>query len=951
MDDLTGLSWTSSTAGNAKQKPPPMSTSSYPYTLRPTPPLSGRSTPFAAPNGNPSANGLSRSNASTPANDSFANLVSFNAANPNKNLSLQEQQRKLQEERMKQQWNGAGTTFSRHDQDFWEKLGSGTSSPNPIVSPPKQTANGESAVPPMLHSINKPQAGIDTSKRQHQQPLSNGDDLFADLGGLPVDSASGVDNLKLNGKTNGTEELHKGQTLVLEGRNATVMDDDDPFGLGPMATRSHSPAPAAQETTDGDDDVLGLLGRPVSEFSPPPGSTPQAVTKPDTATPSPADRALAELVDMGFTPEKSRQALKCTESGTDVQAAVGWLLNQAHQESRSNSPGGVSYVRRQDGRQGRRSPPRKRSPAIDGTQPAWMKSTAERSLHQSRQSSRSPVNGEKDPSKIAAELGNNLFKTANSLWKTGTKKLNQAVAELNSDSDSGQPKWLRDPRADKDQPVRKTQSSQARIVNGHGTSAKPQRSIAKPDIEVTDEALMLESADARPPPRKPPRPRTEQGSDVPRARTASPHTQNFSDDIPRPRFMQQSKPQGREEPKPRLNKQAIEEQTAEAYISPARRKKGAPKPLAPEPDILFEASQLPSANAVPPAAQKPIPQKRPSKPPPTPRSPRPSVPARVTPPISPSGLQKSHTSRQSGTAAFKRGDYAQATTHYTSALSPLPLTHPLQIVLLSNRALSHLKTGDPKACIADTNTSLDLIGPSRGTGETIDLGDEGRKDMFAYWGKAMTRQAEALEQLEKWTQAGTAWKTCVEAGVGGATSIAGRNRCEKVVQGPAQSASKLTPTAKKHHPPPKPKPKLKVSALDDLTGTSTQITTASGDSEAVSRLRIANAALERLDDEKFALSDTVSDRVSRWRAGKENNLRALLASLDAVLWEGSGWKKVGMGELILPGKVKVVYMKGIARVHPDKLPQTATTEQKMISAAVFATLNEAWDGFKRENGL
>lgn len=35
----------------------------------------------------------------------------------------------------------------------------------------------------------------------------------------------------------------------------------------------------------------------------------------------------------------------------------------------------------------------------------------------------------------------------------------------------------------------------------------------------------------------------------------------------------------------------------------------------------------------------------------------------------------------------------------------------------------------------------------------------------------------------------------------------------------------------------------------------------------------------------------------------------------------------------------------------DQLPTTATTEQKMISAAVFATLNEAWERFKQENGL
>lgn len=34
-----------------------------------------------------------------------------------------------------------------------------------------------------------------------------------------------------------------------------------------------------------------------------------------------------------------------------------------------------------------------------------------------------------------------------------------------------------------------------------------------------------------------------------------------------------------------------------------------------------------------------------------------------------------------------------------------------------------------------------------------------------------------------------------------------------------------------------------------------------------------------------------------------------------------------------------------------QLPITATTEQIMISGAVFSALNEAWDGFKKENGL
>ena len=39
------------------------------------------------------------------------------------------------------------------------------------------------------------------------------------------------------------------------------------------------------------------------------------------------------------------------------------------------------------------------------------------------------------------------------------------------------------------------------------------------------------------------------------------------------------------------------------------------------------------------------------------------------------------------------------------------------------------------------------------------------------------------------------------------------------------------------------------------------------------------------------------------RRGKRDNLRALIGSLDTVMWESSGWKKVGMHDLITTGKV------------------------------------------------
>ena len=89
--------------------------------------------------------------------------------------------------------------------------------------------------------------------------------------------------------------------------------------------------------------------------------------------------------------------------------------------------------------------------------------------------------------------------------------------------------------------------------------------------------------------------------------------------------------------------------------------------------------------------------------------------------------------------------------------------------------------------------------------------------------------------------------------------------------------------------------------------------------EAVKKLRAANAAAEKADDEKFALTDAVDARLQAWRGGKTDNLRALLQSMDIVLWEAAGWKKVGMSDLVMPNKVKIVYMKAIAKVHPDKV--------------------------------
>ena len=888
MEDLLGLE---STAPSTTNPPSRISSPNYYPTLQPTPPISGRSTPSLQPgNALPKPPPSKGSNAS-PASDSFAKLVNFGGVKPSKSLSLQEQQRAAQEARLKQA-EERSKAFDRHfgqskGQD-WDILESGTSTPSTTASPAgfvlSQPNGGKQQTEPNTkHGSTIPQPPQVVAQHDHSQQGNSLEDLLR-LTPRPSDSQS---------PASGPEISVSPQAHTIEG------DDDGVFGLGASGgvqqSKPTSVVPAA--SVEENDDFLGDLARPVSEFSAKSGVR-EATRDERVKGEVPEDRPLAELVDMGFPIAKAKEALLQTESGTDVQAAVGWLLNRSHEESKSKRPRQETQGSLREESTGSSEVKTARSRS---TKPAWMEDQVLSKNSDARKTSRSPMNGETDAAKVAAEIGSNLFRTANSLWKTGTTKLNKAVAEFNNESDAGQPKWMKS--ASVEAPIRETRPEEP----SH-TSRRCDEAAA--EASVTDEALMLESGDSRPPlrggSRQTAKPstltRSSQRTETPMSRETVPEP-----DLSRPKFLQQIQSN---DPKSRIQRRNFEEQSAQAYVSPARRRKPTPKPPSPEPDLLFDSSRKHSLPARQAATSKPSPEPISDSPQPrslTSRTPssNPPVRSRSIPSVSPAALNAYTKSRQAGNAAVKRGDYADATNHYTSALPSIPAEHPLRVIVLTNRALTRSKTGEPKAAISDAEAALQLIGDSKGIGEKIDSGEDGIKDMNTFWGKAMTRKAEALEQLEKWSDASVVWKTCVEAGVGGATSIAGRTRCERA----ANSAPTSVPRTAAKRPLQKSTPRTP----------STTTTAAPIDTVAVSRLRAANTEAERVDDEKFRLADAVSDRVSSWRKGKEGNLRALLASLENVLWEGAGWKKVGMGELILANKVKIVYMKGIAKVHPDKV--------------------------------
>lgn len=971
MDDLSGLDWSaSSNSSKPKTTTTTPAFSSFPA-IRPTPSpfASGRSTPISTQGSGTIAPKSNNNPFSKPAQDSFSNLgslVSFGSSSTQNTakLSLKEQQERLEaEKRRKEEERRQQLQAQYGGLDALGQLGSGSNSRT--TSP---AAFGFGAMPTSTTSIPSPAISrvasplnpttVNQLNTTTKKPSDSDDDLFAAFKAeTKVDNASHYPPPKVSSPRPVTGATASAPRLDLSDPSAwgapkpstpvpvpapapapvsaantafAGLDDDDPFGLGELGAPKKSAAPPPP-ALDEEDDLLGDLAKPVDQVKQKqqqlqqqqqrqpqaqaarpsfsqrrePGkpieddedssSDKEEPARPSRPSDDPFDRAVAQLVDYGFTPENARRGLTESGAGLNVQAAVNWLLDDAHrqakEEARTKNGGGGGH--QHTGRSEERGASQSRAGRGGQGGPSWMREEQQHQAERSRsRDNRSPASlAEVDFAKTAAAVGTSLFKTANSLWKTGQKKVQEAVKEFQQEGgDPNQPKWMRD-AAEYEQGGRRPQA---------------------PD--VTDEAMMLEGGGR--PVRKP---------DSTRERPAEPWTASNGPQrhaSPVPRWQQQAQsPSASIDPRSRLSKQATEEQSSQAYVSPARRKKATPQPQpqAPPPaqfedeDLLFGSSapskSQPTTTPPPgPAAKAAAPRPPTPRRSPAPIQPKPAAPPRQVPPISAIALQSSTKHRLEGTAHFKRGDYAAAHTSYGASLSAIPSTHPLAILLLCNRALTALKVGEPRQAVQDADAAIALIGPSKGVGESVEVqtsehGLAEKREMRDLYGKALTRKAEALEQMEKWVEAEKVWQSAVEAGLGGQTAAAGRQRCQKALAPKPVAAA--APVKKPSAAPARPRP--------------TPTATSQKSNEAVQRLRLANQAAEKEGNEKFALADKVDAKIASWRDGKKDNLRALLSSLDNVLWEGSGWKKVGLHELVVANKVKIVYMKAIAKCHPDKV--------------------------------
>ncbi|XP_062593365.1 cyclin-G-associated kinase-like [Saccostrea cucullata] len=135
-----------------------------------------------------------------------------------------------------------------------------------------------------------------------------------------------------------------------------------------------------------------------------------------------------------------------------------------------------------------------------------------------------------------------------------------------------------------------------------------------------------------------------------------------------------------------------------------------------------------------------------------------------------------------------------------------------------------------------------------------------------------------------------------------------------------------------------PKPPVSESAFEDLLGNH-QFTSSKQNStpKTLGAMKKKQRA-EEMDPDKLKVLD--------WIEGKERNVRALLCSLDKVLWDGEKrWQQVGMHDLVTADQVKKVYRKAVLSVHPDKL---GGTPHEALAKLIFIELNDAWAQFEEE---
>ncbi|KAK9366443.1 hypothetical protein V1509DRAFT_629925 [Lipomyces kononenkoae] len=766
-------------------------------------------------------------------------------------------------------------------------------------------------------------------------PKKPGDDSFASLVSFSTAKKQAAANRSLN------EQL-KTRGQISDSSFVNTNADDWASGLSfdvldggaksePSTTSVLRPANIDTDVNLLDDeDILGPLAQAVTsapEISTPvlrdspQGSTASREILSERSTPLPQstigdsrDLCVAELVDMGFGADQARRALAMTDNGLNVQQAVDILVNEAHEKAKQSRQRQPQQNQRQAQWMSRNET------AIDddvlAPHPDDRRRTARRLSEDSEEQKYQDEGEWQDMPSIYSngttsdESGGSLgFKMPQLSGQNTAHDLGKLASGLSAQLRSRAEVLWKQGRERVAKAVEEYNSAGG--FSGMVSEENPRwmRNQRRYRYDNDAQAINLESP-------------------IPEDRSHESHGIAATLEA---MLLEQEGPYKQKSPSPRPTPvRPVSSSLADTAAMPRPASLRHDKPQPPQP----RSADIPTMPRRPPVSSASTSRSsvRPALATASPAPKRPSPPARPRVDISPIQMEQIGVLRTDGLEAFKRGDFTQANELYSKSLDLALSPHLLRTVLLSNRAACLLKLGNIKDALVDAEEGLDIIGPTRGIDEEYEPG----KSLVEIWAKLIQRKSEALEQLERFKDARNAWDELVQAGRGGKVAIDGKRRCENILNPKPKSAPSSTATSSRSTPRP-----TKPTSIEDSVAAQA----------ALKRLQKLNDEAEAHDAEKFALHDTVEQKLAAWRSGKEDNLRALIGSLDTILWAETGWTKVSMADLVVAKKVKINYMKAVAKTHPDKISASATTEQKMIAQGVFVSLNRAWDEFKRLNNI
>ncbi|CAG8467932.1 1948_t:CDS:2, partial [Scutellospora calospora] len=882
--------------------------------------------------------------------EAFDNLLSFNKKSTN--LSLLEQL-KLQEQEQRRKAQEEHQRITKHyDQtNFWdslEKKGSGSSSPLPQLS-------GD-LFDDILTTSSSEFGSFETAQNN---PLKDKTPLTRS-----IPAGNNINKWDTNFLSN--------NTTTSKEKFSSTTDDLLDFGIFDKPPSSVSPTKVDEDKID----PLSIQAKPImknkniiseSNF--------QDLNVNKIPNDDSKDHLIAQIVEMGFSAAEADTALAATDGKEDVQSAIEILFQQREAEDqlrKRQADKRDTFKTKQD--LGRRrssstlSFPRRDDDGDDDSEPGFSPhgryssksspfSVPKRNIYgrnasdgesSDRSSSSTSSNFYQSKEKListASEFGLSALKKASELYKQSKDKVNKALVELQlqhelEEDSARRPRWMQDNEFQESDDYSSEKYGDSNGKLG-GKSSDKRGGLQK--IASSCDNTSSENLDAVNLNRFGSRHGDKYGrlekfhdsydddsssdEDQPVIDNFVPVSSNFKRSDEGNRMSNYDLVDSKKSPKPpkpavppRFTKPNIDFNNS-SYISPARRR--------------------PHTNSTPTIVGEPSPPK-------IVKAPRPTVH------VSQEQMRNSEFHKAKGNETFKLGQFGEAEKFYSLAIDCLPSKHIQLAVLYNNRATAKLKNGDQRGCAEDCTLALQLIDDYTlppPPGVSIDL-----KTQYT---KALLRRASAYESMEKYDKAKDDYQKLMNVDPNSNKKVSdGLRRCQQAINmsssdiKPVQNGSNSygfddnftfssTQTSANISTYQMPlntfvAPLNEFGFIDPTmvkpaTSILTTETIIDPNNPAVVKLRNQTRQQEFEDAEKLRCKDQVDQKIMQWVGGKETNIRALISSLDIVLWEGLGWKTIGLHELVTPAQVKIKYMKAIGKVHPDKLDSSTTIEQRLIA--------------------